>query len=207
MKFSRWTLPTLAACAAAHLLSGPVTAQSQPDPARVKRGAYLVSIGACHDCHTPMKMTPDGPMPDMDRALMGRPEGVPDPTGTLGATDLVLAGPDLTAWKQPFGLVYTRNLTPDKTGLGDWTEEQFVNTIRRGRHQGDGRALLPPMPWMQYAMWTDEDAKAVYAYLRTVKPIKNTVADPKAPPQVLDFFAGVNAKIAKGVEEQRKAAQ
>ena len=167
---------------------------------KVRRGEYLVTIGACHDCHTPMKMTPDGPFPNMELMLSGHPEGSPDPGGTLGPNDLVLSGPDLTAWKQAFGLVYARNLTPDKTGLGEWTEAQFVSTIRRGRHQGDGRALLPPMPWMQYAAWTDDDAKAVWAYLRTVKPIKNTVPDPRVPPPVLEQFARINQGIAEGVK-------
>src|SRR5258706_4621547 len=113
-----------------------------------------------------MKMGPMGPAPDMDRMLSGHPAGSLEPTGTLGKTDLVLAGPDFTAMKLQFGTVYTRNLTPDKTGLGEWTEEQFMKTIRTGRHQGEGRALLPPMPWMVYAQMTDADLKAVWAFLR-----------------------------------------
>lgn len=183
---------------AATVAAGPDGAKAA-DAERVKRGEYLVIIGACHDCHTPMVMTPDGPAPDMTRMLIGHPEGAKDPEGTLGASDLALSGPDLTAWKQPFGLVYTRNLTPDKTGLADWTEEQFVNAIRRGRHQGDGRALLPPMPWMHYAAWSDEDAKSVFAYLRTIPAIRNAVPDPRVPPPVIEHFSQVNQKIAEGV--------
>jgi hypothetical protein len=161
----------------------------------VKRGAYLVMVGGCNDCHTPMKMGPMGPAPMMERMLSGHMEGSPDPAGTLGKTDIALASNDLTAWKQPFGLVYTRNLTPDKTGLGDWTEEQFIKTLRTGKHQGDGRALLPPMPWFNYAGMTDDDLKAVWAYLRSIPPIKNTVPDPKVPPPVLEQFAKSNAGI------------
>src|SRR5678816_3607885 len=82
----------------------------------VKRGQYLVTILGCNDCHTPMKMTPNGPAPDMERMLSGHPEGAPDPMATPGKTDMMVAGPDLTAFKLQFGTVYARNLTPDKTG-------------------------------------------------------------------------------------------
>jgi mono/diheme cytochrome c family protein len=166
----------------------------------VKRGEYLVTIGGCNDCHTPLKMTPNGPAPDMDRMLSGHPEGQADPSGTLGKGDLAISGVDFTALTLAFGTVYTRNLTPDKTGLGDWTEEQFIKTIRLGRHQGDGRALLPPMPWYNYANLTDEDIKAVWAYLRSIKPIKNTVPDPKVPPQVLDQMAKANQMMSDGIK-------
>lgn len=161
-----------------------------------KRGEYLVMVGSCNDCHTPLKMTPLGPMPDMERMLSGHPEGQPDPMGTPGKADLALSGPDLTSWKLPFGIVYVRNLTPDKTGLGDWTEAQFIKTLRTGRHQGEARALLPPMPWYNVGGMTDDDLKAVWAYLRTIKPVKNVVADPKVPPPVLEQFLKNNAAIA-----------
>jgi hypothetical protein len=179
----------------------PVAAKSgksgKEDP--VKRGGYLVMVGGCNDCHTPMKMSPMGPMPDMERFLSGHPEGQLDPAGTPAKTDLALSGPDLTSWKLPFGIVYVRNLTPDKTGLGEWTEAQFIKTMRTGKHQGEARALLPPMPWYNYGGMTDEDLKAVWAFLRTVKPIKNTVPDPKVPPPVLDQFAKTNAAIVEMV--------
>ncbi len=167
-------------------------AKADPQTEKVKRGKYMVMVGSCTDCHTPMKMTPDGPAPDMERFLSGHPEGAPDPGGTLGPNDLALTATDLTTWKQQFGTVYTRNLTPDKTGLGDWTEAQFIKTIRTGRHQGDGRALLPPMPWNGYAGMTDEDLQAVWAYLRTLKPIRNVVPDPRVPPPVIEQFGKIN---------------
>jgi mono/diheme cytochrome c family protein len=175
-------------------VAAPARAKSaKDDPA--KRGAYLVMVGGCNDCHTPLKMTPIGPMPDMDRMLSGHPEGQLDPAGTPAKTDLALSGPDLTSWKLPFGIVYTRNLTPDKTGLGEWTEAQFIKTLRTGRHQGEARPLLPPMPWFNYGGMTDEDLKAVWAFLRSIKPIKNTVPDPKVPPPVLEQFAKTNAAV------------
>jgi hypothetical protein len=173
----------------------PKAAAPAPNPEAVKRGRYLVMVAGCNDCHTPMKMGPMGPAPDMTRMLSGRAEGSPEPGGTLGKTDMALTGSDLTSWKQPFGVVYARNLTPDKTGLASWTEEQFLKTMRTGRHQGDGRPLLPPMPWFNYAGMTDDDLKAVFAYLRSIPPIKNTVPDPKVPPPVLEQFAKSNAAI------------
>jgi hypothetical protein len=79
----------------------------------------------------------------------------------------------------PWGISYTQNITPDpETGIGNYTEDQFVMTIREGRKQGRGRALLPPMPWPVIRNFSDEDLKSIYAYLRTVKPIKNKVPDP-----------------------------
>jgi hypothetical protein len=164
---------------------------------QIKRGEYLVTIGGCNDCHTPMKMTPIGLMPDFERRLMGHPADAPDPTGTPGKTDLALTGSDLTSWKMPYGLVYSRNITPDKSGLGDWTEAQFIKSMRIGRHQGEGRPLLAPMPWPSVAAMTDEDLKAVYAYLRSIKPIANTVPDPKVPPPVIEEFGKNNAALVE----------
>jgi mono/diheme cytochrome c family protein len=178
-------------------------AKADPQTEKVKRGKYLVTVGGCNDCHTPMKMTPDGPAPDMEWMLAGHPEGAPDPGGTLGPNDLALTATDLTTWKQQFGTVYTRNLTPDKTGLGDWTEAQFVKTLRTGRHQGDGRALLPPMPWIGYAEMTDEDLQAVWAYLRTLKPIRNVVPDPRVPPPVLEQFGKINQRMIDAMKARQ----
>ena len=80
----------------------------------------------------------------------------------------------------------TRNLTPDpETGLGKWTEQQFVDTIRTGRQQGRGREILPPMPWQAIKNLNDADLKAIFAYLRTIAAINNKVPDPiiAAPPK------------------------
>jgi mono/diheme cytochrome c family protein len=158
-------------------------ASAKPATGAVARGKYLVTIGGCNDCHTPLKMGPNGPEPDMDRMLSGHPASV-----TLPAAPALqggwLAVSTMTAWSGPWGTSYTRNLTPDKeTGLGAWTEQQFLDTIRNGRHQGRGRQLLPPMPWQNYAQMTDSDLKAVFAYLRSIPPISNKVPDPvMAPP-------------------------
>ena len=92
-------------------------------------------------------------------------------------------------------LPYT--LTPDKeTGLGNWTEEMFLGVFHKGTHMGvEGRPVLPPMPWQEYRNMTDDDLKAVWAFLRSIKPIKNTVPDPKVPPPVFEQFAKYNQAI------------
>src|SRR6185436_18192295 len=108
------------------LLTGMITRAVAPLPpgpasARVARGAYLVRHMGCNDCHTPLKLGPRGPEPDMTRALTGHPEGLvmppapalpPGPWGWVGAATN-------TAFAGPWGVSFTANLTPDKeTGLG-----------------------------------------------------------------------------------------
>jgi len=76
------------------------------------------------------------------------------------------------------------NLTPDKeTGLGDWTLEQFVATMKTGKDRGKGRALLPPMPYFNLAKLSDEDLASVFAYLQSLPPMKNRVPQPIHPPE------------------------
>src|SRR5262245_47046566 len=99
--------------------------------ARVARGRYLVSVLACNDCHTPLKMGPHGPEPDMSRFQSGHPESftVTAPQKPLGAW-LWSAAATNTAFAGPWGVSYTANLTPDSnTGLGIWTEDLFVRAI------------------------------------------------------------------------------
>lgn len=152
---------------------------------RVARGGYIVSTAGCHDCHTPWRMGPNGPEPDMSLALSGHPESVklpPPPKLSDGAWVWSASGTN-TAFSGPWGVSYTANLTPERiTGIGVWTEDIFVNTIRSGRHWGVARPILPPMPWSVYRNLTDEDLKSVFAYLRTVKPIRNQVPEPLPPP-------------------------
>ena len=144
--------------------------------AKVQRGEYLVTIGGCNDCHTPFKMGPNGPEPDMSRALSGHPQDVKlgPPPKMDGGWVWAGAGTN-TAFAGPWGISYALNLTSDpKTGLtGVWTEEQFMNTIRSGKHWGTSRPILPPMPWFNYAKATDEDLSAIYAYLRSIPKIEN----------------------------------
>jgi len=79
-------------------------------------------------------------------------------------------------------LLVAANLTPDtNSGLGIWTEEMFVKTMRTGKHMGAGRDILPPMPWQSLNALNDEDLKAIYAFLRTVPPVSNRVPAPLPP--------------------------
>ena len=172
---------TLAAVAVAALLGGVAPKAEASDAAA--RGKYLVSIMGCNDCHTPLKMTPKGPVPDETRFLSGHPQEVKLPAAPAAKGPWLWQGSATnTAFAGPWGVTYAANLTPDvNTGLGIWTEEMFVKTIRTGKHWGVARGIQPPMPWFAYRNATDEDLKAVYAYLRTIKPVKNLVPDYEPP--------------------------
>lgn len=169
--------------ALAALAVGAHAASAAEDP-QVARGRYLVTTGACGDCHTPLKMGANGPEPDLSRALSGHPEGMPlPPAPTLPAGPwLVTVAATNTAWNGPWGTSFTANLTPDpETGLGRWSARDFKATIKSGRHLGRGRTLLPPMPIPAYSQFTDRDLDAIFAYLKTVPAVKNRVPEPLPP--------------------------
>ena len=182
----RWISLSSAAAAAGLtflLATLPARADTATDVA-VERGAYLVRIGGCNDCHTPLMMGPQGPQPDFARALSGHPHDLKmPPAPQLGAGAWQWAGAVTnTAFAGPWGVSYAMNLTPDKTtGLGLWTEQQFVATLRTGRHLGVSRPVLPPMPIGATSQMTDADLKSIYAYLRTLPAIHNRVPDPTPP--------------------------
>ncbi|HEY1325416.1 MAG TPA: diheme cytochrome c-553 [Casimicrobiaceae bacterium] len=182
---ARWSAAALALTLlhAAGASAADKTAKASGD---VKRGRYLVSYGGCHDCHTPKKMTPEGPQPDMSRALSGHPANAPlapVPKEALGPGKwTAVANEHFTAWAGPWGVSFAANLTPDKrTGLGNWTVEQFIKTMRTGKHFGAGRPILPPMPWFNVDVLTDADLRAVFAYLMTLEPVDNPVPPPVPP--------------------------
>ena len=136
------------------------TAALSPE-AKVARGKYMVAIAGCIDCHTP-----------------GSLYGAPD-------TSRMLSGSEL-GWTGPWGTSYPANLTPDSTtGIGTYTEDDIVTAFRTG-HKKSGAPILPPMPWPMYASFTDEDAYAIAAYLKTLPPVvhavpKNLASGAKAP--------------------------
>ena len=155
--------------------------------AQLERGKYLVASLDCNGCHTPWKMGPNGPGPDMTRMLSGHPEGatIKEPAPMLeGPWKFGLVGSNTnTAFSGPWGVSFSANLTPDQnTGLGIWTEEMFIKALRTGKHYGVSRPILPPMPWPAFRNLTDDDLKAVFAYLRSIPPIKNRVPDPLLNP-------------------------
>ena len=164
----------------------PVLAQAAAPGNDVERGRLLVQAGACNDCHTPHRMGPNGPEPDMSRQLSGHPAGLSLPPPPKASGPWVWGGSSgLTAFYGPWGVSYAQNLTPDKeTGLGGWTEEQFVQALQTGRHMGQDRPILPPMPWSWYAQLPESDLRAIFRYLQTLPPVQNRVPAPelKAPP-------------------------
>jgi mono/diheme cytochrome c family protein len=130
----------------------PVTGAAQADLSTpVSRGEYLVNLSVCSECHTPLKR--------------GRPDAA-----------MKFAG------GQAFdtsGKVVSPNITPDATGIGNFTEDMFVKALRTG-YVGK-RQLNTLMPWQFYSGQTDEDLKAMYAYLRTVPPIAHRVDNTQTP--------------------------
>lgn len=178
-----------AACSQQPASEAAAAAPASAGQSPVERGGYLVTVGGCDDCHSPKRLGPMGPEPDMTRRLSGQPADEP-----LPAVDVALIGPDkwgaltnnhFTEWAGAWGVSFSRNLTPDvETGLGSWTEEMFINTIRNGKHQGEGRDLLPPMPWQELRQMTDEDLKAMWAFLQSLPPVRNAVPDP-VPPETM----------------------
>ena len=131
---------------------------------KVKHGEYLAAIMDCGGCHTPGH-------------LMGKPD-----------SSRYLAGSDVGFEIPGRGIFYPPNLTPDReTGLGAGSAAEIVNAVRNGARP-DGRALVPVMPYHSYARLTDEDAAALVAYLKSLKPIRNKAPaltgpneKPKAP--------------------------
>ena len=146
----------------------------------VTRGKYLVDLGGCNLCHTPKLMTSFGMELDQSRLLSGHPQG-----GTVSEYTAEAINEDgwvtksnfhLTQWSGPWGVSFASNLTPDEiTGIGAWTEEAFIEIMQTGRHLGSGRRIQLPMPWDNFAKLTDKDLKAIFAYLKSLKPVENSV--------------------------------
>ncbi|WP_126245289.1 c-type cytochrome [Chitinophaga rhizosphaerae] len=145
--------------------------------ALVNRGAYLVTIGGCNDCHSPKRMGKMGPEVIPETQLSGYPSSRP-----LAAFDTALAkkgiaqfNEDMTAAAGPWGISFALNITSDVSGIGNWTPENFKTAMRHGKLKGaeKGRTLLPPMPWTNYTQMTDEDLNAIFSYLKQTNPVKN----------------------------------
>ncbi len=155
----------------------------------IKRGEYLVNaVGGCNDCHTPHIMTSQGPAPDLNSFLAGAPQDEKAPAiaaGVIGPDNWGgMMSVDMTTWAGPWGVSFSANLTPDPaTGIGSWTEKMFIAALRNGKFWGSGRDLLPPMPWQSYRNMTDNDLHDIYAYLMSLKPVKNVVPAPIPPKQ------------------------
>ena len=170
------------------VLGGCLPADPPPPTAEeiVERGRYLVTVGGCNDCHTPKVFSGAGASMDESRLLSGHPEDLELPDYSfdeIGPGEWVLLNEHLTAAVGPWGVSFAANLTPDEdTGLGDWTEEEFISGMRTGTHRGIGRPILPPMPWFNLATADEEDLQAIFAYLMSIPPIENQVPDAIDPP-------------------------
>src|SRR5262249_50052848 len=169
IRFTASLIIAMALVAAAAALSGttPAGTPAAAKPAgastdaaakakMIARGKHLTVVSVCGDCHPP------GPLfgaPDFSRELSGSELG----------------------WQGPWGTSYARNLTPDmETGLGKYKEEDIVNAIKGG-HRLDGSPMLPPMPWQNYATYSDADLHAIVAYLKSLPAVKHAVPD-RVPP-------------------------
>ena len=170
LRAHRYMIYVSAAATVAATLALSTPAFAQANNTAVDRGRYLVRITGCHDCHSPKVQ---GMTPNLDLALSGRPASTALPTETKTE---VHASPDLTAWTGPWGFSVASNLTPEPTtGIGTrYNEASFIATMRTGK-KPNGTPIMPPMPSDVYQNMTDDDLKAIFAYLRTLKPIKNPV--------------------------------
>lgn len=139
-----------------HTMPKPADPQPMPPKSDVlKYGEYMTKAAACTDCHTPKE------------------KGAP-------VMELYMAGG--FAFKIPgFGVVRSSNLTPDSSGIGTWTEKQFVDRFKMYAdtgyvsHEVEQNEFQTVMPWTMYADIKEEDLKAMFAYLKSLEPIENSV--------------------------------
>ena len=132
----------------------PITAPVPPPDLStpVKRGKFLVRVAGCRDCHTPQKN--GQPLPGLD-----------------------LAGGSVM--RGPWGYVASSNITPDPSGISYYDEKLFLDVMHTGYVKA--RKVAPIMPWWVHRGMTDEDLKAMFAYLRTVPPVKHHVDNTETP--------------------------
>lgn len=145
----------------------------------VKKGEYIVTTTGCNDCHSPKEMGPQGPSVIEATMLSGFQANNPviqaDPE--IIKKGFILFYPDLTSASGPWGVSFAANITSDQTGIGNWTEENFKRALKEGKYKGleGSRTLLPPMPWANFTNMKDEDIAAIFAFLKSTKPVSNIV--------------------------------
>lgn len=159
--------------------------EDKGNSAIIEQGRFLVDQLGCNTCHTPKIRTDKGLVPDPDRLLSGHPanDELPEVSkGLVGEGKWAgVYSESLTAWAGPWGVTYAANLTPDKeTGLGNWSKDNFISTIKLGIHTTSlAREISPPMPWEQISMLGESELEAIYYYLMSIKPVKNKVPQHK----------------------------
>ena len=147
----------------------PAKPQALAPAGSLQRGGQLVMLGGCDDCHTPKLQ---GGVPDMARRFSGHPANGPLPPEAAGA---ITTNMMLTAWRGPWGLSLTANITPDpETGIGKWTAADFKKTIRTGVDPA-GYVLKPPMPIEVLQNLPDQDLEAIFRFLKSQKPVRNAI--------------------------------
>jgi hypothetical protein len=174
----------------------PVATEGRPGPGHppgggdpVAHGKFLAELMGCIDCHSPKG--PDGKMlPGF--LLAGHRPGDPWAAWSDSLWDAgmgMIVSPSGTAFSGPWGVTFGRNLTPDPvTGIGGWNEEAFIYQLREG-------TLKPPMPSLVYGNLSDDDLKAIFAYLQSVPAVKNLVPFRQlAPPRVPGEMPGRKGK-------------
>jgi len=123
-----------------------------PEEGPAKYGAHVALIAGCADCHTPQ--------------VQGK-----------SVAGMELAGG--TLFPGPWPMVASANITPDTTGIGGYTEDSFLQVFRTGKV--NGQALSAVMPALLYGELTDVDLKSIFAYLRSVKPVRHHVDNSQPP--------------------------
>jgi mono/diheme cytochrome c family protein len=161
-------------------------AKKSAEPSLTERGKYLSLVGGCGDCHSPKIFVGAASTEDAKKLLSGHPATakLPDvPTDILGPTQWgAITTNDMTGWAGPWGVSFAFNLTPDRTtGIGNWSESLFIQSLRNGKFMGTSRDMLPPMPWQRIGTMKDDDLKAIFAYLMSLPPIDNAVPQPIPP--------------------------
>jgi hypothetical protein len=158
------------------------------DEQLIQRGNYLVTIIGCSDCHSPKRMGPQGPETIPELMLSGYPADLPIAPIDKNVLQKgwILFSPDLCSAVGPWGISFSANITSDATGIGNWPKENFIRAMKLGYFKGieGGRLLLPPMPWEDFAKMSDDDLNAIYAFLKSTKPVHNIVPMTIAPADI-----------------------
>ena len=151
---------------------------------QIEIGEKLVLEARCGFCHTPYIETTDIDKPETLKVFSGHPEDYkfPElpkvPVGSQQWLEFV-ENLENTVWLNNDMIVFSANITPHKeTGIGTWTNDMFINTIRTGKHPETNKNLKQPMPWNEYSELSDQQLTAIFAYLMTLKPVENKVPGP-----------------------------
>jgi len=138
-----------------HTMPQKATLGKRPNPKdTVRYGEYLVQSAACQECHSQ------------------------DDKGVLIAGLEFAGGKEFVANGHK---IHTANITPDKaTGIGNWSKQAFIARFKAFTDPGAAQPVGKDdfqtiMPWYNYAKMSESDLTSIYAYLRTVKPVKNAV--------------------------------